>query len=73
MVNTGGNKFSYSMLTYTSTGNGADFGDLSIQNIQQPVTNNTRSVFCGRIRSGQIKCRRFVEAATLGNATDFGD
>ena len=64
-------------VTIMSTGNGTDFGDLSVTKFQNvAVSNATRGViFGGRTQpNGDANnVIDFVTIATLGNAVDFGD
>ena len=64
-------------VTIMSTGNGTDFGDLSVTKFQNvAVSNATRGIiFGGRTQpNGDANnVIDFVTIATLGNAIDFGD
>ena len=63
-------------VTISSTGDAADFGDLTAANAQSPagVSSNTRGVRVGgRGDGGIINVMDYVAIATTGNATDFGD
>ena len=59
----------------TTTGNSADFGDLT--NAREHfggLSNKTRGVICGGNSSGtKQNVMDYVTIATAGNATDFGD
>jgi hypothetical protein len=59
-------------VTISSTGNGTDFGDLSVSRYNATATSNgTRGVFAGDVSlSTTID---YITIATPSNATDFGD
>lgn len=65
-------------ITIASSGNAADFGDLSVA--RDPAvagaSNGTRAIFAGGRRDSSpfdSDVIDYVTTATLGNATDFGD
>ena len=64
-------------VTIASTGDAADFGDLTAANAQSPagVSSNTRGVRVGGRdpNVGVLNVMDYVAIATTGNATDFGD
>ena len=66
-------------VTIASTGNAADFGDSTVLRAQCTATmsNSIRGVFAGGYQpspnSTDTNTVDFIEIATTGNATDFGD
>ena len=66
-------------VTIASAGNATDFGDLSQSRQCTAVDNTTRGVFLGGFiypsapSNTAVNTIDFVEIATTGNATDFGD
>ena len=65
-------------LTIATTGNAADFGDLTIGRMGLAGFNNaTRSVFSGGTTDGWAGGRQnridYITTQTTGDATDFGD
>ena len=61
-------------LTIATTGNSADFGDLTVtKRYLNGVSSNTRGVFCAGSNPGQKNTIDYVTIASAGNATDFGD
>jgi hypothetical protein len=74
---TGGQNF-IEYLTIATTGNAADFGDLTIGRMGLAGFNNaTRSVFSGGTTDGWAGGRQnridYITTQTTGDATDFGD
>ena len=60
-------------VTIASTGNAADFGDLTlVRNNYGSLSNSTRGVFLGG-NDPFTNTIDFVLIATTGNASDFGD
>ena len=63
-------------LAMGSTGNGADFGDLSVErNRLCGMSSTTRTIFAGgqNALGNEINTMDFFTIANTGNATDFGD
>ena len=62
-------------ITIASTGNSADFGDLTQArgSLDCSFGNSTRGLFAGGYAPGDQNTIDFITIATLGNATDFGD
>ena len=61
-------------LTIATTGNSADFGDLTVnKRYLSAVSSNTRGVFCSGSTPGQNNTIDFITIASAGDATDFGD
>ena len=69
-------------ITMSSSGNSADFGDLTSDNPTQPsgFSNRTRGVRCGGQKQAAspatsfgVNVMDYVTIATTGNAADFGD
>ena len=61
-------------VTIATTGNAADFGDLSnTRRYLAAVSSNTRGVFGSGSTPSQNNTIDFITIATTGNATDFGD
>ena len=64
-------------ITIASTGNGTDFGNLTVARNNGGACNSaTRGVFlCGRPDTGSTgtKTMDYITIASTGNATDFGD
>lgn len=65
-------------ITIASTGNAADFGDLSVagQYLSSTSGGNTRSIFTGRKPNNSSDGNNVIDYVTIastGNATDFGD
>jgi hypothetical protein len=62
-------------VTIASTGNAADFGDLTVARGAQAATGNSiRAVWMGGNNDGgDLDTIDYVTFSTLGNATDFGD
>ena len=59
--------------TIASTGNAADFGDLTVARINGGMTGSQiRGTFAGG-QNPQINVIDYITIATAGNATDFGD
>ena len=57
-----------------STGNAADFGDLSLEgNMSGTASNHTRGVFGSRGVPAYSNVIDYIHIATQGNAVDFGD
>ena len=57
-----------------STGNAADFGDLSLEgNMSGTASNHTRGVFGSRGVPAYSNVIDYIHIATQGNAADFGD
>ena len=65
-------------VTMTSTGNATDFGDLTVSR-QEPgsASSPTRGLVCAGMNSGSgpyyTNTIDYIEIATTGDATDFGD
>jgi hypothetical protein len=61
-------------ITFATTGNGTDFGDLT-QSRRNPgaTSSSTRALFGGGFTPTQVNTIDFVTISTAGNATDFGD
>jgi len=59
-------------VTIASTGNGTDFGDLTVarNQISSGISSATRGIWSGGSSSNVID---YVTIASIGNATDFGD
>lgn len=62
-------------ITVSTTGNGTDFGDLTLARSQlASCSSNTRGVWAGgQISGGNTNTIDYVTIANIGNATDFGD
>ena len=64
-------------ITFSSTGNSQDFGDLQETITYNPVgvSNQTRGIRCGGATTptGSINILEYVTMASAGNAADFGD
>lgn len=63
-------------ITFSSTGNATDFGDLLNTTLQMAQCgSNTRAVVAGGLSPGSTfrNVIQFITIATAGNATDFGD
>ena len=61
-------------VTIATTGNSADFGDVSyVHNSSGSASNSTRGIIAGGRTPGDVNSIEFVTIATLGNTTDFGD
>ena len=65
-------------ITFATTGNAADFGDLSVagQSLSSTSGGNTRSIFTGRKPDNSSDGNNVIDYVTIastGNATDFGD
>jgi len=62
-------------VTIASTGNAADFGDLTVGRYSGGgIDNSTRGVLCGGFNgSAYINVIDYVTIASTGNAADFGD
>ena len=61
-------------LTIATTGNSADFGDLTnTRRYLNGVSSNTRGVFCSGSTPAANNTIDFITIASAGNATDFGD
>ena len=71
----GGNIIDY--ITIATTGNSADFGDLTDEKFQYEAAGNATRGICygGRTQpaGGLINVIDYITIATLGNAKDFGD
>jgi hypothetical protein len=60
-------------ITFASTGNATDFGDLTVATGQAGFTgmsNSLRGIFAGQ---GATNVMQYITIATLGNSIDFGD
>ena len=61
-------------ITFSTKGNGADFGDLTSNRFSASgVSNDTRGVFMGGATPSRVNVIDFVTIASVGNAIDFGD
>ena len=61
-------------ITISSTGNSADFGNLTqTRRAIAGVSNATRGVFCGGLSPTPRDTVDFVTIASIGNAVDFGN
>ena len=61
-------------VTIASTGNSADFGNLSTaRHTQQGSSSPTRTFFWGGMNPSRLTVIDYITTATLGNAQDFGD
>ena len=65
-------------ITIQSTGNAADFGDLTVSRYESGhdcIANTTRGVVCGGLNSSSVaqNVMDYVTIANAGNATDFGN
>ena len=61
-------------VTIASTGNSADFGNLSTaRHTQQGSSSPTRTLFWGGMNPSRLTVIDYITTATLGNAQDFGD
>jgi len=62
-------------ITMASTGNGTDFGDLSVARTSGfgHVSSNVRGIFCGGTTPSVTNVMDYVTIASTGNATDYGD
>ena len=78
--NTHSNAIEY--ITMSSSGNSADFGDLTSDNPTQPsgFSSRTRGVRCGGIKAASspatsfgVNVMDYVTIASTGNAVDYGD
>ena len=72
--NTGGytNKIAY--ITIASTGNGVDFGDLTVARSDlASCSSQVRGTFAGGSGSSKFNTIDYITIATTGNASDFGD
>ena len=59
--------------TIATTGNAADFGDLTVARMNGGMTgSSTRGMYAGGVNPG-ANVIDFITIATTGNATDFGD
>ena len=60
-------------VTFSSTGNGQNFGDLTVVGAgggQMGMSNQTRGVFGGRTSPSNVNTMDFITIATEGNALD---
>ena len=65
---------SIEFVTMATTGNSADFGDVSYaHNSSGSASNSTRGIIAGGRTPGDVNSIEFVTIATLGNTTNFGD
>ena len=61
-------------ITISTTGNAADFGDLSVARSRvQGCSNSTRGLVMGGVTPSVSDVIDYITTATLGNATDFGN
>ena len=61
-------------LTIATTGNTADFGDLSVGRRRgSGLSNSIRGVFAGGYNPSAQNTIDYITIATTGNAKDFGD
>ena len=61
-------------ITYASTGDGTDFGDLTYgRDYATSGGNGTRQLWIGGANPGEVNTIDYVTIATTGNASDFGD
>ena len=61
-------------ITLATTGNSADFGDLTTnRNGTGALSNSTRGVWGGGETPSSVDTMDYVTLATLGNAVDFGN
>ena len=61
-------------ITIATTGNGTDFGDLTVSRYTgEGVSNGTRGVFAGGATPTNVNTMDYVTIASTGNAKDFGD
>ena len=63
-------------ITMASTGNGTDFGDLTIATQLFSigvVSSPTKGIFAGGSTGSTVNTIHYVEIATTGNALEFGD
>ena len=62
-------------VTFSSTGNGQNFGDLTVVGAgggQMGMSNQTRGVFGGRTTPGNSNTMDFITIASTGNSQEFG-
>ena len=61
-------------MTIASTGDAADFGDLTVARLQSfgGMSDTTRGVFGGGTNPDNVTID-YITIATTGNAADFGD
>ena len=60
-------------ITISTTGNGANFGDLSDNNGGVGASNSTRGLFAGGYSPSICNVITYITIATKGNSADFGD
>ena len=61
-------------ITISTTGNAADFGDLSVARSRvQGCSNSTRGLVMGGVTPSASDVIDYITTATLGNAVDFGN
>jgi hypothetical protein len=61
-------------ITIASTGNAADFGDLTQKTVYGAAcSSSTRGVFGGGGNNSRTNVLAYITISTTGNATDFGD
>ncbi len=61
-------------ITISTTGNAADFGDLSVARSRvQGCSNSTRGLVMGGVTPSMSDVIDYITTATLGNAVDFGN
>ena len=69
-----GNNNTVNFITFASTGNATDFGDLHASCFSlSACSSTTRGVFGGGADLSATNVIDFITLATTGNATDFGD
>ena len=72
--NTPSNTNAIEFVTVTTTGNGADFGDLSAaKQAAACVSNGTRGIFAGGYSSSNLNVIEYIHFSHKGNVADFGD
>lgn len=68
------NSNSIEYFTIGTTGNGTDFGDLTVaRRSLSALSDGTKGVFNGGTATGALNTMDYVTVATTGNAQDFGD
>ena len=73
-ASTGAGSNAIEFVTIASTGNGQDFGDLTVSRQAQGGTSNViRGVFAGGSNPARQNVIDFVTIASTGDASDFGD
>ena len=61
-------------ISISTTGNGTDFGDLSVARSRvQGCSNSTRGLVMGGVTPSMSDVIDYITTATLGNAVDFGN